>query len=187
MNWLGMATGASAKDNWHAENLNSSRSGTDDFFASHFWSETRCSVCPDVWDTLFCLSRCLLGRRKKSSVVHLCLSSQTVSCLSTLLLEHLGAWFTASVKEGWMQNQDQTRPMAIFQFTVQDWKYPEGGSPCQRRSTNRGINYVLNLTNIAISSAIAICIVYITNNHTYYPGAGYPHQAGDPGTGSNVQ
>ena len=28
--------------------------------------------------------------------------------------EHLGAWFTASAKEGWMQNQDQTGPMAIF-------------------------------------------------------------------------
>ena len=33
---------------------------------------------------------------------------------TAVVAEHLGAWFTASAKEGWMQNQDQTGPMAIF-------------------------------------------------------------------------
>ena len=45
----------------------------------------------------------------------------TVNTFNTAVgAEHLGAWFTASAKEGWMQNQDQTRSMAIFQFSVQD-------------------------------------------------------------------
>ena len=33
---------------------------------------------------------------------------------TAVVAEHLGAWFTASAKEGWIQNQDQTGPMAIF-------------------------------------------------------------------------
>ena len=59
-----------------------------------------------------------------------------------------------------------------------------------KKPRDHWISNVLNLTNIGTTSAIAIYILLymysLINNHTYYPGAGYPHQAGGQGTGSNV-
>ena len=96
-----MTTDASAKDNWRAENLNSSLM----------------TLLLRVFGLrhIVLSAHMFLGRKMNSGVAHLWLS-QTVSCLSSLPDQNISvsAWFKVSATEGWIQNRDQGGPMVIF-------------------------------------------------------------------------